>query len=187
MLNKVQLIGFLGGDPEVRYTNDSEAIARVKVYGSTRLFIMVEPDAQRRNPTTHIESEFSLPWAVACIVIDGRLALFSQIVPSFALLTMIAKIVDAMIEIKSAPLMPRTISTTMAHTISKTPPPMPAISHPRARAWASARAVVSATVSRPISRTARTAYRSSGTEVTIRDGSWGTTGRPWRTKTAPPG
>ncbi len=26
MLNKVQLIGFLGGDPEVRYTNDSEAI-----------------------------------------------------------------------------------------------------------------------------------------------------------------
>jgi len=31
MLNKVQLIGFLGGDPEVRYTNDSEAIARVNV------------------------------------------------------------------------------------------------------------------------------------------------------------
>ena len=31
MLNKVQLIGFLGGDPEVRYTNDSEAIARVNI------------------------------------------------------------------------------------------------------------------------------------------------------------
>ena len=31
MLNKVQLIGFLGADPEVRYTNDSEAIARVNI------------------------------------------------------------------------------------------------------------------------------------------------------------
>ena len=31
MLNKVQLFGFLGGDPEVRYTNDSEAIARVNI------------------------------------------------------------------------------------------------------------------------------------------------------------
>lgn len=31
MLNKVHLIGFLGGDPEVRYTNESEAIARVNI------------------------------------------------------------------------------------------------------------------------------------------------------------
>lgn len=31
MLNKVQLIGFLGGDPEVRYTQDQEAIARVRI------------------------------------------------------------------------------------------------------------------------------------------------------------
>ncbi len=31
MLNKVQLIGFLGGNPEVRYTNESEAIARMNI------------------------------------------------------------------------------------------------------------------------------------------------------------
>lgn len=31
MLNKVQLIGFLGSDPEVRYTTEQEAIARVRI------------------------------------------------------------------------------------------------------------------------------------------------------------
>lgn len=31
MLNKVQLIGFLGGNPEVRYTPEREAIARVRL------------------------------------------------------------------------------------------------------------------------------------------------------------
>lgn len=31
MLNKVQLIGYLGADPETRYTPDGEAIARARV------------------------------------------------------------------------------------------------------------------------------------------------------------
>ncbi|HMZ77036.1 MAG TPA: single-stranded DNA-binding protein [Rhodocyclaceae bacterium] len=31
MLNKVQLIGFLGADPDVRYTQEQEAVARVRV------------------------------------------------------------------------------------------------------------------------------------------------------------
>lgn len=31
MLNKVQLIGFLGADPEVRYTHEQEAVARVRI------------------------------------------------------------------------------------------------------------------------------------------------------------
>lgn len=31
MLNKVQLIGFLGADPDVRYTQDQEAVARVRI------------------------------------------------------------------------------------------------------------------------------------------------------------
>lgn len=31
MLNKVQLIGFLGADPDVRYTQEQEAIARVRI------------------------------------------------------------------------------------------------------------------------------------------------------------
>lgn len=31
MLNKVQLIGFLGADPDVRFTQEQEAIARVRI------------------------------------------------------------------------------------------------------------------------------------------------------------
>jgi len=31
MLNKVQLIGFLGADPDVRYTQGQEAVARVRI------------------------------------------------------------------------------------------------------------------------------------------------------------
>lgn len=31
MLNKVQLIGFLGADPEVRYTGEQEAVTRVRI------------------------------------------------------------------------------------------------------------------------------------------------------------
>jgi single-strand DNA-binding protein len=31
MLNKVQLIGFLGAAPEVRYTQEQEAVARVRI------------------------------------------------------------------------------------------------------------------------------------------------------------
>lgn len=31
MLNKVQLIGFLGIDPEIRYTQEGEAVARTRI------------------------------------------------------------------------------------------------------------------------------------------------------------
>jgi single-strand DNA-binding protein len=31
MLNKAQLIGFLGTDPEIRYTQEQEAVARVRI------------------------------------------------------------------------------------------------------------------------------------------------------------
>lgn len=31
MLNKIQLIGFLGADPDVRFTQEQEAIARVRI------------------------------------------------------------------------------------------------------------------------------------------------------------
>ena len=36
---------------------------------------MVEPSEVRQNPKTHIDTEFSLPWAVACTIIDGKLSL----------------------------------------------------------------------------------------------------------------
>jgi len=50
------------------------SIEAVKVFGTTRLTIMVEPKELRQNPRNHVETEFSLPWAVACTIIDGKLS-----------------------------------------------------------------------------------------------------------------
>ncbi|MBI4191141.1 MAG: MmgE/PrpD family protein [Betaproteobacteria bacterium] len=52
----------------------AESIEAVKVFGTTRLWIMVEPKELRQNPKNHVETEFSLPWAVACTIIDGKLS-----------------------------------------------------------------------------------------------------------------
>ncbi|MBI2907859.1 MAG: MmgE/PrpD family protein [Chloroflexi bacterium] len=52
----------------------TESIEEVKVYGTTRLKRMVEPRERRQNPKNHIDTEFSLPWAVACTIVDGRLS-----------------------------------------------------------------------------------------------------------------
>jgi 2-methylcitrate dehydratase PrpD len=54
---------------------DIAAIESVQVYGTPRLWIMVEPRELRQNPKTHADAEFSLPWAVACVMIDRRLSL----------------------------------------------------------------------------------------------------------------
>ena len=53
----------------------AESIDAFKVFGTTRLRIMVEPKEQRQNPTNHAAAEFSLPWAVACTIVDGKLSL----------------------------------------------------------------------------------------------------------------
>ncbi|MBI2907327.1 MAG: MmgE/PrpD family protein [Chloroflexi bacterium] len=53
----------------------AEAIDRVKVYGTTRLRRMVEPAEPRQNPKNRVDAEFSLPWAVACTIVDRRLSL----------------------------------------------------------------------------------------------------------------
>ena len=53
----------------------ADTIASVQVFGTPRLTIVVEPRDVRQNPKNHIETEFSLPWAVACVIVDGKLSL----------------------------------------------------------------------------------------------------------------
>jgi 2-methylcitrate dehydratase PrpD len=52
-----------------------ESIETIDVFGTRRLRIMAEPKEARQNPRTHVEAEFSIPWGVACVMIDGRLSL----------------------------------------------------------------------------------------------------------------
>jgi single-strand DNA-binding protein len=49
MLNKVQLIGFLGAAPEVRYTPEQEAIARVRIATS---------ESRKKNGEKHEKTEW---------------------------------------------------------------------------------------------------------------------------------
>ena len=49
MLNKVQLIGFLGADPEVRYTQEQEAVARVRIATS---------ESWKKNGEKHEKTEW---------------------------------------------------------------------------------------------------------------------------------
>ena len=54
---------------------NADTIAAIKVFGTPRLTRMVEPKAVCNHPQNHVEALFSLPWAIACIVVDGKLAL----------------------------------------------------------------------------------------------------------------
>jgi len=49
MLNKAQLIGYLGADPEVRYTPEQEAIARVRIATS---------ESWKKNGEKHEKTEW---------------------------------------------------------------------------------------------------------------------------------
>ncbi|MDP1573154.1 MAG: single-stranded DNA-binding protein [Pseudomonadota bacterium] len=49
MLNKVQLIGFLGADPDVRYTKEQEGIARVRLATS---------ESWKKNGEKHEKTEW---------------------------------------------------------------------------------------------------------------------------------
>jgi len=49
MLNKVQLIGYLGANPETRYTPEGEAIARVRIATS---------EAWKKNGEKHEKTEW---------------------------------------------------------------------------------------------------------------------------------
>ena len=59
MLNKVQLIGFLGAEPDVRYSQEQEAVARVRIATS---------ETWKKNGEKHEKTEWHN------VVFFGRLA-----------------------------------------------------------------------------------------------------------------
>ncbi len=53
----------------------SEMIEEVEVLGSPRLRVMTEPLEVKQRPQTAVETLFSLPWGVACAIVDGHVGL----------------------------------------------------------------------------------------------------------------
>ena len=50
-------------------------VVGVRVYGDEHLRIMTEPRDVRRNPRNFIDAQFSIPWALACAIVDGTVQL----------------------------------------------------------------------------------------------------------------
>jgi 2-methylcitrate dehydratase PrpD len=50
-------------------------ITEIRVFGDAHLRIMSEPAEERRNPHNFIAAQFSIPWAIACLIVDGALTL----------------------------------------------------------------------------------------------------------------
>jgi 2-methylcitrate dehydratase PrpD len=53
----------------------AEDVRAIRVIGTSSLAIMTDPIEERRRPRNSIEAQFSLPWAVACVLLDGALQL----------------------------------------------------------------------------------------------------------------
>ena len=52
-----------------------ELVTSVVIEGSPNLAIMSSPIEQKQRPKNHIDQEFSLPWAIGCLLSEGRLSL----------------------------------------------------------------------------------------------------------------
>lgn len=52
-----------------------DEVAAIEVDGTHRMQIMLEPESERRQPTSHVGAEFSLPWVLASALKHGRLRL----------------------------------------------------------------------------------------------------------------
>ncbi len=57
------------------HTVAAEAILSINVSGTTRMRITVDPPDMKRSPQSHVEAQFSMPWALACALIDRKLSL----------------------------------------------------------------------------------------------------------------
>lgn len=53
----------------------AESIESIKVYATPRVRRVVEPQESRQNPKTEIDCQFSIPWALACAIVDRRISL----------------------------------------------------------------------------------------------------------------
>lgn len=58
-----------------RYDFDPADIEQVVVHGAPSMAIVGAPAETKQRPTNHVEQSFSLPWAAACLLWDGRLEL----------------------------------------------------------------------------------------------------------------
>jgi 2-methylcitrate dehydratase PrpD len=67
--------GVLDALRELGGAYDVEALTRVRVYGNSHLRIMMEPREFRYRPRSFTEAALSLPWVMACMIIDGNLKL----------------------------------------------------------------------------------------------------------------
>lgn len=52
-----------------------EDVVAVRVFGDTHMKTMVEPHEIRWNPRNFIDAQFSVPWVLACAILDGTVQL----------------------------------------------------------------------------------------------------------------
>lgn len=52
-----------------------ERVESVKVYGTPRMKIAAEPQDLRKHPKSDVDCQFSIPWAVACALVDRKISL----------------------------------------------------------------------------------------------------------------
>jgi len=59
----------------VRSSIGNRAIHTVEVLGPMSLRIMADPIELKRSPQTSVEAQFSIPWAIACVIRDDELTI----------------------------------------------------------------------------------------------------------------
>lgn len=53
----------------------ADSIESVVIYGPPVMRRVVEPREVRRNPRSQVDAQFSIPWAVACAIVDRKISL----------------------------------------------------------------------------------------------------------------
>ena len=61
-----------------------EDVVAVRVLGDDHMRIMTEPRDVRKNPRNFIDAQFSIPWALACVIVDGTVKLQHFETPALA-------------------------------------------------------------------------------------------------------
>ncbi|MHB8499540.1 MAG: MmgE/PrpD family protein [Candidatus Acidiferrales bacterium] len=61
-----------------------EDVVAVRVFGDEHMRIMTDPRDVRKNPRNFIDAQFSIPWAIACVIVDGTVKLQHYEAPALA-------------------------------------------------------------------------------------------------------
>ena len=59
-------------------------VVAVRVFGDEHMRIMTDPRDVRKNPRNFIDAQFSIPWALACVIVDGTVKLQHFEAPALA-------------------------------------------------------------------------------------------------------